>query len=152
MTSKVVDVNLLRRRLGHSAVHVLKTVINSCNKFGSLNKIQNLEFCNACQFGKNHMLHFNFVQTKSTKPLQLLYADLWGPSHVTSTQGYAYYLSILDDFSRFTWIFSLNSNSNALTVFVKFKTFIEKHLQKNIKTVQTNWGGNSDHFLPYSTI
>ena len=84
------------------------------------------------------MLHFNSVQTKTTEPLQLLYADLWGPSHVTSTQGYVYYLSILDDFSRFTWIFPLSSKSDALTIFAKFKTFIEKQLQKSIKVVQTD--------------
>lgn len=57
-------------------------------------KFQNLEFCDACQFGKNHMLHFNYVQSKSTEPVQLPYTDLWGPSNVTSTQDYAYYLSI----------------------------------------------------------
>ena len=76
VNTKVVDVNLLHRRLGHPAIHVLKTVLNSCNKFVGVNKIQNLNFCDACQFGKNHMLHFNPVQSRSTKPLQLIFTDL----------------------------------------------------------------------------
>ena len=93
------------------------------------------------------MLHFNYVQTTSTAPLQLLYADLWGPSHVVSSQGYTYYMSILDDFSRFTWIFPLSAESDALPVFVSFKIFIEKHLQRSIKIVQTDWGGEFRSFF-----
>ncbi|KAH9684881.1 retrovirus-related pol polyprotein from transposon RE1 [Citrus sinensis] len=146
IATKPADVNLLHRRLGHPAAHILKTILSTRTQFGSFNKIQNLQFFDACQFGKNHMLHFNSVQTKTIEPLQLLYANLWGPSHVTSTQGYVYYLSILDDFSRFTWIFPLSSKSDALTVFAKFKTFIEKQLQKSIKVVQTDWGGEFRSF------
>lgn len=74
------------------------------------------------------MLHFDSVEAKTSAPLQVIYADLWGPSHVCSTQGYNYYLSILDDYSRFTRIFPLSAKSDALEVFTNFKIFIEKHL------------------------
>lgn len=144
-----VDVNLLHQRLGHPAIHILKTVMKHCNTFADLNKTSNLLFCTACQLGKNHLQHFGSVKTKTTAPLQLIYADLWGPSHITSTQGYNYYLSILDDFSRFTWLFPLKAKSDALQVFTMFKTFIEQHLDRKIKIVQTDWGANLDLFLPY---
>ena len=94
----------------------------------------------------SNLASFNSVQSRSTEPLQLIFADLWGPSHVNSTQGSTYYLSILDDFSQFPWIFPLSSKSAALPVFIKFKTFIEKHLQKSIKVVQTDWGGEFRSF------
>lgn len=84
------------------------------------------------------MLHFNSIETKTTAPLQLIYANLWGPSHISSTKGYNYDLYILDDFSRFTWIFPLSAKSDALEVFSNFKLFIEKHLQHQIKIDQTD--------------
>ena len=143
-----VNVNLLHKRLGHPAFHTLKTILKSCT-IGIFNKTKVLNFCSACQFGKSHLLHFDSVATKTTEPLQLLYADLWGPSHVTSTQDYSYYLSILDDFSRFTWIFPLAAKSDALQVFQTFKSFIEKFLNRNIKTVQTNWGCEFRSFSTY---
>lgn len=146
--TSTADINLLHKRLGHPAFHTLKNVLKDCTDF-SLNKIKHLSFCNACQFGKSHLLHFDSVPTKTVEPLQLLYADLWGPSHVTSTQGYSYYLSILDDFSRFTWIFPLTAKSDALQVFINFKNFIEKHLHRHIKTVQTDWGGEFRSFSIY---
>ncbi|KAK9184805.1 hypothetical protein WN943_025156 [Citrus x changshan-huyou] len=136
----LTDVNLLHRRLRHPAPYTLKTILKACNNFTALDKAESLKFFSACQYGKNHMLHFDSVETKTSAPLQLIYADLWGPSHVCSTQGYTYYLSILDDYSRFTWIFPLSAKSDALEVFKNFKTFIEKHLQLAIKTVQTDWG------------
>lgn len=71
-------------------------------------------FCNACQQGKTHRLHFNSVATNTTEPLQLVYADLWDPSPINSTQEYSYYLSILFYFSCFTWIFPLAAKSDAL--------------------------------------
>ena len=141
MSVSSVDVDLLHKRLGHPASHTLQTVIKTCNLFAGINKTPKVTLCDACQFGKNHLKHFDSVITKTTTPLQLLYADLWGPSHITSTQGYSYYLSILDDYSRFTWIFPLKAKSDSLQVFIDFKTFIEKYLEKRIKTVQTDWGG-----------
>lgn len=84
------------------------------------------------------MLHFNSVEIKTIALLQLIYANLWGPSHISSTKGYNYYISILDDFSRFTWIFPLSAKSDALKVFSNFKLFIEKHLQHQIKIDQTD--------------
>ncbi|KAH9744437.1 retrovirus-related pol polyprotein from transposon RE2 [Citrus sinensis] len=146
MSVSSVGVDLLHKRLGHPASHTLQTVIKTCNLFPGINKAPKIAFCDACQFGKNHLKHFESVITKTTAPLQLLYADLWGPSHTTSTQGYSYYLSILDDYSRFTWIFPLKAKSDSLQVFTDFKTFIEKHLERRIKTVQTDWGGEFKSF------
>lgn len=55
-------------------------------------------------------------------------------------------MSILDDYSIFTWIFPLTTKSYALPVFTTFKTFIEQHLNRKIKTVQTGWGGEFRSF------
>lgn len=74
-------------------------------------------------FGKNHVLHFDFILTKSTKPLQLLHADLLG--RITSTQGYTYYLFILDDYNKFTWIFPLEVKYDALVCFLMSGTSLK---------------------------
>lgn len=36
--------------------------------------------CDSCQLGKSHRLHLNNSHLSSTKPFQLLYLDVWGPS------------------------------------------------------------------------
>lgn len=97
-----INVNVFYMRLEYPTPYILKTILKACNGSTGFNKIDSLSFYTACQYGKNHMLHFNSIETKTTTPLQLIYADLCGPSHISSTKGYNYYLSILDDFSRFT--------------------------------------------------
>ena len=71
-----VSMDVFHRRLGHPTPYVLKTIFKACNDSAVFNKIEKLSVCNACQYGKNHMLHFNSVKTKTTLPLQLIYADL----------------------------------------------------------------------------
>ncbi|KAH9661600.1 retrovirus-related pol polyprotein from transposon RE1 [Citrus sinensis] len=71
------------------------------------------------------MLHFPSIETSTTQPLELLHADLWGPAPITSSQGYSYYLSILDDYTRYTWIFPLTAKSKTLSAFIDFKNMIE---------------------------
>ncbi|KAH9800494.1 retrovirus-related pol polyprotein from transposon RE1 [Citrus sinensis] len=67
------------------------------------------------------------MDTTTIQPLELLHADLWGPAPLLSSQGYHYYLSILDDFTRFTWIFTLVTKSQALQTFIEFQHMIEKY-------------------------
>lgn len=83
----------------------------------------------------------------SKQPLALLHLDIWGPSPVASLSNYRYYFSIVDDFSRYTWLFPLTHKSDVVSVFATFKLQIENQLSSRIeaihtiKTVQTDGGG-----------
>ena len=73
-----------------------------------------------------HKLYFPTIAIKTKSPLEILHTDLWGPASVISSQGYIYYMSFVDDFTRFTWIFPLKTKSEILSVFKIFKNQIEK--------------------------
>jgi hypothetical protein len=64
--------------------------------------------CAACQAGKQvgNTHHSKNVMTTS-RPLDLLHMDLFGPVAYLSIGGSKYGLVIIDDFSRFTWVFFL---------------------------------------------
>jgi hypothetical protein len=64
--------------------------------------------CSACQAGKqvgSHHPHKNIMTTE--RPLELLHMDLFGPIAYISIGGSKYCLVIVDDYSRFTWVFFL---------------------------------------------
>jgi hypothetical protein len=65
--------------------------------------------CSACQARKQvdevHHPHKNIMTTD--RPLELLHMDLFGSIAYISIGGSKYYLVIVDDYSRFTWIFFL---------------------------------------------
>jgi hypothetical protein len=45
------------------------------------------------------------------RPLELLHMDLFGPIAYISISGSKYGLVIVDDYSRFTWVFFLQEKS-----------------------------------------
>ena len=62
----------------------------------------------ACEIGKqSHKIHSSTMNTQIVEPLKLLHIDLCGPSSIESIGGNKYILVIVDDFSRFMWVFFL---------------------------------------------
>jgi len=55
----------------------------------------------------------------TTKSLELLLMDLFGPSMTTSLGGNYYALVMVDDFSMFKWTLFLESKSDAFSTFKK---------------------------------
>ena len=56
----------------------------------------------------------------TSRPLELLHMDLFGPTRTTSLRGKKYGLVIVDDFSRFTWVLFLAHKNEAFDEFLKF--------------------------------
>ena len=73
--------------------------------------------------GKSHRLP-SHTSVSVYFPLELIFTDLWGPSHLTSDAGYKYYVSFIDAFSRYTWIFPIKK-AETLSVFQAFKSIVK---------------------------
>ena len=92
---------------------------------------------------KNLLSVSQFAKDNSVySPLELIFTDLCGPSHVTSYAGYTYYVSFIDAFSRYTWIFPIKSKAETISVFQNFKSMVELQLNTKIKSIQSDWGGD----------
>jgi hypothetical protein len=76
--------------------------------------------CGACQAGKQVRAphHSKFIMT-TTRPLEMLHMDLFGPIAYVSISTKKYGLVIVDDYSRFTWVFFLHDNSEIQDVLNK---------------------------------
>ena len=96
--------------------------------------------CDACQQGKSHQLPFSISHHVTTAPLELIYSDVWGPAE-TSVSGHSYYVSFLDAYSRFTWLYLIKRKNDVFEVFRQFQAHVERLLGHKIKYVQSDWGG-----------
>ncbi|KAH9769651.1 retrovirus-related pol polyprotein from transposon RE1 [Citrus sinensis] len=138
--------NLLHQRFGHPSKHVLKCILSSL----SLPCPTSIpDFCDACQYGKIHQFPFYSTGIKTKAPLELVHTDLWGPAPMLSLQGYRYYISFVDDYSRYCWIFPLTLKSEALATFKHFKTLVEKQFDHPLKSLQSDWGGEYRNFVHF---
>ncbi|TLX69460.1 transposase family protein, partial [Labilibacter sediminis] len=95
----------------------------------------------ACGHGKIHRTgHHSTIMTRIVAPLELLHIDLCGPSSVESMSGKKYILVIVDEFSRFTWVYFLRQKSETTATLIKFIKYIENHLKKPVRKIRSDNG------------
>lgn len=60
---------------------------------------------------------FPVTMNKSTTLFELIHTDIWGPTSFLSHTGHFYYVHVLDDSSKYSWFYVMNSCSDILRVF-----------------------------------
>ena len=100
---------LWHRRLGHVGMKQLNRLTNHDLVRGLKDvKFEKNKLCSSCQAGKQVAnTHPNKSQMSTHRPLELLHMDLFGPTSFVSIGGNSYCLVIVDDYSRFTWVYFL---------------------------------------------
>ncbi|XP_075086222.1 uncharacterized protein LOC142168944 [Nicotiana tabacum] len=73
---------------------------------------------------------------------------LWDPYRVTTFDGNKYFLTIVDDYSRMTWVFLLKQKSDVFLCLQHFFRFVKTQFNKTIKVIKTDNGTE----LPSSVI
>ena len=81
------------------------------------------------------------VPTKTTSILELINSDLCGPFPTESYGGSKYFLTVIDDYSRFCWIFFLKRKSDAAVTLHSFFNLVERQHDLKIKRIRTDNGG-----------
>ena len=76
------------------------------------------------------------MDVTTSKPLELLHFDLFGPTKVASMGGMKYCFVIIDDYSRFTWFFFLTHKSEACDIFRAFYKRVENEISLSIVMIQ----------------
>jgi transposase InsO family protein len=80
-------------------------------------------------------------KTRTTKPFEIMYTNVWGIAPVISHEHYKYFVTFIDDFTRFTWVYFLLSKSEVFSVFKVFLTLVETQFFAKIKILQSDSGG-----------
>nr|GEU56939.1 retrovirus-related Pol polyprotein from transposon TNT 1-94 [Tanacetum cinerariifolium] len=98
-------------------------------------------FCDACKIGKQaHTSHKAKNMVLTTRCLELLHMDLFGPSAVQNYRGNRYTLVILDDYSRYTWTRFLKDKTEAVNQFKIFSKKIQNQLGCTMVSIRTDYG------------
>jgi transposase InsO family protein len=72
----------------------------------------------------------------TTKPLEILHIDLFGPIAYKSIGGNKYGLVIIDDCSRFTWVFFLQDKSETQKMLNKFLRRAQNEFDAKAKKIR----------------
>ncbi|KAL4302051.1 hypothetical protein GQ457_10G019450 [Hibiscus cannabinus] len=137
-TSKSQNVfDLWHKRLGHPSNHALRTVFQSCGIASNSNKVSHV--CVPCLQGKACKLPFSHSLNEYKEPFELVVSDLWGPTPISS-DGFFYYVTFIDVFTRYTWLYLVRKKSEVSQCFINFHKLVEVQFGKRIKALQTDGG------------
>ena len=96
--------DLWHQRMGHASYKHLSIVSKRESVLGipKLSRVNNV-VCGLCQLGKHMKAKHASTQTSATsRPLELLYLDIMGPTRIESLGGKRYTMVVVDDFIRYT--------------------------------------------------
>ena len=96
--------------------------------------------CDACAKGKSTHAKPSSLSGPRSKPLEYIHSDLSG-KQAASLGGSQYYMTLIDDSTRYTWVKFLKNKSDAAETFKQFIAFVKRQFSINIKKVRTDWGG-----------
>ncbi len=82
-----------------------------------------------------------FRRTRASKPLALIHTDICGPQATPSFNGSLYMLVLVDDFSRYTWVYFLKLKSECLSIFKVWLTMVEKEKIHKVVSLRSDNGG-----------
>ena len=129
---------LWHKRLGHISKERLKILVKQ-NILPVLD-FSDFDVCIECLKGKTTN-HRKKGSVRSQELLELIHTDICRPFPHKIICGNMYFITFIDDFSRYCHIFLISEKSKALEVFKIFKTEAEKQLNKVIKVVRSDRGG-----------
>jgi hypothetical protein len=98
-----------------------------------------------------HALPFCTSASHNRSPLELVHTDLHGPLTVTTHSGYKYWITFIDDATRFRAVYLLKAKSEAFEVFKVYKSWAENQLGVKLRALQDDKGSEymSKAFLCY---
>uniref|UniRef100_A0A2N9IRZ8 Integrase catalytic domain-containing protein n=1 Tax=Fagus sylvatica TaxID=28930 RepID=A0A2N9IRZ8_FAGSY len=131
---------LWHSRLGHPSSKVLSSVFPSLQCKSVLSDTTKVH-CTHCLAGKMHQLPFPVSNKTVTSPFALVHADLWGPAPVLSSVGFRFYLVLVDEFTKFTWVYLLKHKSDTFKVFTQFQAMVNTQFSLPIKILRSDCGG-----------
>jgi len=134
-------------RLGHLS-HSRLAIMNK--QFPFLQTDPNL-VCETCHFAKQKKLPFCISTKRAINKMDILHFDIWGPLSIMFIHGHSYFLTVVDDYSRFVRIVLLKSKSEVQIQVQNFILFAENQFECKVKIVRSDNGPEFDLQQFYSS-
>ena len=117
-------------------------------KHGRLECLPKIEFgpnhkCQICVKAKMTKVPFKYVE-RNIEPLRLIHRDICDLKFIQTRGGKKYFITFIDDNSRYCYIYLLRSKDEAVEVFKHYKLEVENQLGKKIKIIRSDKGGEYD--------
>jgi hypothetical protein len=135
---------LWHKRLGHISRERLKRLV----KYEILLNLDfsDLGVCVDCIKGKQTK-HTKKGATRSTKLLEIIHTDICRPFDTSSFGKKKYFITFIDDFSCYGYIYLLHEKSQAVDDLEVYITEVQRQLERKVKIIKSDRG--SEYYGKY---
>ena len=148
------DLNLWHYRIGNLGYDNVKLLYNKSMVDGlKLNPKQEIDrACDGCAMGKFNRLPFPKKSDHGAEQLLgIIHSDVCGPFSVQSIGGSRYFVTFIDDYSRYTKVFIMKNKGEVLDKFKEFVNLAENVTGQRVKVLRSDNGGEygSKEFIEF---
>jgi hypothetical protein len=97
--------------------------------------------CQVCVQSKQPHKPHKAAETRNLAPLDLIHSDLCEMNEMLTKGGKRYFITFIDDSTRFYYVCLLKSKDEALHYFKTYKAEAENQLERKIKRLRSDRGG-----------
>jgi hypothetical protein len=120
--------------------------------FGCLLRLANLNLilkinlvkgskCHVCVQSKQPRKPHKAAETRNLTPLELFYSDLCEMNGELTKGSKRYFMTFIDDYTRFCYVYLLKTKDEALQYFKIYKAKVENQLERKVKWLRSDHGG-----------
>lgn len=136
--------------MGHPSGTVLNHILGCISKSD--------QSCEICHLSKQNRLSFSSSKFVSAETFDLVQCDVWGPYKQCTHGKCSFLLTIVDNFSRCTWIFLFADKTQVFTLIKQFLVYVQNQFNKSVKIFRSDNGTEflnkelTSHFLNLGII
>lgn len=125
---------LWHSRMGHSYTAVLNKI--------PVVESHSISFhdCDVCHYSKQHRSVFPTSTTKTEEIFELVHLDVWGPYRQPTHNNYNYFLTMVDEFSKATWVLLFVHKNQVGNLIKNFLSYVSNHFHTSVKTLRSDNG------------
>ncbi|KAL0641711.1 hypothetical protein Bca4012_102729 [Brassica carinata] len=131
-TAEKIDSITWHARLGHPHARAIELIIPNMS-FNHLN-------CEACILGKHCRTVFPTSETTYEHCFDLVHSDVW-TAPCMSRDCHKYFVTFIDEKSKYTWLTLLPSKDRVLEAFMNFQAYVSNQYNATVKVLRSDNGG-----------
>ena len=137
---KVESYELWHRRLGHLHREAVQKMSNGVVRGINCVIPKERPVCQPCAMGKQKRNPFPRSETRARQKLELVHSDVCGPMPTPSVSGSRYFVTFVDDHTRYTTVYFMKSKSEVHEKILQFIQSAERATGCKLKTLRTDNG------------
>src|SRR5204862_7419346 len=116
------------------------------SRLSRLNVIPNFSIvkglkCHSCVQSKQPRKPHKAAEVRNLTPVELIHSVLCEMNGVLTKGGKRYFMTLIDDATRFCYVYLLQTKDEALDYFKIYKAKVENQLERKIKRLRSDRGG-----------